>query len=428
MVSKTNHSVVIDIGTSKIVALAGRPVGQGKIELLGMAQTPSKGIKRGVVFNLDEVAESIHLVLENLENQIKQEVNIVHVAYAGQQMKTIDFQTSRIMSDEGVVSQFDIDDLYNEAKKVELADGYRILEIIPQKYIIDDDTEELNPVGITARKMEARYKLLVVPETYLINLQRVFEKVGVELGELVHASLAVAEAALTSDEKEMGSIVLDMGSGTTKIAVYHDNALLHAAVIPFGGSVVTKDIKEGCSILLKWAEQLKVQYGQALGDFADDQKVVTIAGNNGWEPKEISFKSLAFIIQARLEEIIDCVYSEIEKSGIEDQLGAGIVLAGGTSKLENIESLVKFRTGMDVRMAHPVILPVNKKEEIQNPDYLTALGIMKLVLESSENTEKVPSKKPKKKKEGGGISPWFNKVVQGVLDYVDDDNDDIALN
>ena len=154
------------------------------------------------------------------------------------------------------------------------------------------------------------------------------------MGEIALSPLALTEAVLTDEEKEVGAIVLDIGAGTTKMAVYHDGVLIHAAVIPFGGNVITTDIKEGCSIHLKWAEQLKVQYGEALGDFADEQKVVTIPGHNGWEPKEISFKSLAFIIQARLEEIIDSVYYQIEKSGIEGQLGSGIVVTGGTSNLE----------------------------------------------------------------------------------------------
>jgi cell division protein FtsA len=326
------------------------------------------------------------------------------------------------------VSSFDIEDLFNKAFHFEIKEGYKIIKVIPQKYIIDDDLEETNPVGITARKIEAKYKLIVMPENYLNHLSKVFDIAGVKLGEIMHASLAVAEAVLTSDEKELGSIVLDLGAGTTNLAVYHDNALIHAAVVPFGGGVVTKDIKEGCAILLKWAEQLKVQYGQALGDFADDQKVVTIAGKNGWEPKEISFKSLAFIIQARLEEILDCVYAEIEKSKVGDQLGAGIVLTGGTANLQNIISLVKFRTGMDVRMAHAVINPVNRKEETQQSEIFVALGMLKLLFSNTSGSSVPERPGSRKRRERGGISPWINKVVQGVLDYVDDENDDLALN
>ena len=364
MAAKTNLSVVIDIGTSKIAALAGQKTELGKLEILGSAKVSSKGIKRGVIFNIDEVAASIDIVLKQLESQLGESINRVNVAYAGQQMKTLDHQGYRFTSDEGVVTETDIDKLFDEAKNLKIEQDFKILHVIPQSFIIDEENSGLNPVGITGSKIEANYKLITIPEIQLINLQRVFDKIDVELGEITLSSLAVTEAVLTEDEKEIGAIVLDIGAGTTKLMVFHDGILIYAAVIPFGGSVITMDIKEGCSILLKWAEQLKVRYGEALGDFADNRNVVTIPGNNGWEPKEISIKSLAFIIQARLEEIIDNVYFQIEKSGIEGKIGSGIVITGGTSDLINIVSLVKFRTGMDARIAFSVIQTENKIEEI----------------------------------------------------------------
>lgn len=428
MASKSNISVVIDIGTSKMVAVAGEKNELGKAEILGVAKTISKGIKRGVIFNIDETAHSIQNLISQIEDQIEQEVTSASVAYAGQYMKTIDYQNSKFTSEEGIVSKFDIDHLYNEAKKVEFEQDYRIIQVIPTSFVIDNEITELNPVGITGREIIANYKLVIAPEIYITNLQRVFDKIGLEMEDVTLSSLAVAEAVITEEEKEMGAIVLDIGSGTTNLAIFHDNMLIHTAVIPFGGSVVTKDIKEGCSILLKWAEQLKVKYGQALGDFAPDQKMVTIPGHNGWDPKEISFKSLAFIIQARLEEIIDSVNAEIEKSGVDDQLGAGIVLTGGTSNLNNIISLVKFRTGMDARMGNLAFNPKCSKNQLQNIENLAAFGLLNLVVNKSEIPVKETRKRTRKKKDNGGLSPWFNKVVQGVLDYVDDDNEDVALN
>lgn len=428
MASKTNLSVVIDIGTSKMAALAGRATGEGKLEILAVAKAPSKGIKRGVVFNLDEAADAIHQVLERLEDQLEEEIRVVNVAYAGQQMKTIDFRASRFTSGDGIVTRYDIDELYNEAKNVELKEGYTILKVVPKTFLIDGETEELCPVGSTGRKVEADFKIVVVAQNYLVNLQRVFDKVGVELGEVIHSSLAVSEAVLTDDEREMGVIVLDIGAGTTNMAVFQDNVLLHTAVIPFGGSVVTNDIKEGCSIFLKKAELLKIKYGQAMGDFADERKVVTIAGKNGWEPRDISFKSLAYIIQARLEEIIECVYTQIERSGIEGSLGSGIVLTGGTSNLENIVSLVKFKTAMDARKAHSVIHPVNRKEEMQDAGLLTALGALKLMLSNSETHEQKGKRKGKGRKQESKIVPMLKGVFQGALNLFEDDNEDVELN
>ena len=429
MASKSNLSVVIDLGTSKIAALAGKKIEEGKIEILGMAQVPSKGIKRGLVFNVDDVATAVTRVVNEIENQVGEEVRSVNISYAGQHLKTLSYRGYRYTSEDGIVTRFGLNELYNEAKNLKIEQDYKIVHVIPQSYVVDGEISELNPVGITGRKLEANYKLVVVPEVQLVNIQRVFDKAGLQVGEIILSPLAISEAVLTDDEKEVGAIVLDMGAGTTKFAIYHDNVLVHTAVVPFGGNVVTNDIKEGCSILVKWAEQLKIKYGQALGDFADEQKVVTIPGYNGWEPKEISFKSLAFIIQARLEEIIDSVYAQMEKSGIEQQVGTGIVLAGGASNMNNMISLVKFRTGMDARKAFSVIHPLNKRKELQGQEYLTALGLLKL---SAENTtvfqekEKVKKVKEKPKKEGNG-SAW-KKVFQGVLDYIDDDNDDLAMN
>jgi cell division protein FtsA len=428
MASKSNLSVVIDIGTSKIVGLAGQKNEEGKLEILALSNVPSKGIKRGVVFNIEEVAECLHKVINDLEKQLDAEITGVEIAFAGQHMKTVDYQGYRYTSDDGVVSGFDINELYNEARNYKIEQDYKIIHVLPQSFVIDDEIRELNPVGITGRKLEANYKLFIVPEAHILNFRRVFDKIGVAIEGITISHLAIAEVALSDDEKEIGSILLDIGAGTTKLAVYYENVLIHAAVIPFGGDVITKDIKEGCSILLKWAEQLKIKYGEALGDFADEQKVVTIPGHNGWDPKEITFKSLAFIIQARLEEIIDNVNLQIEKSGVEDQLGSGIVVSGGTANLNNLISLVKFRTGLDARKAFPVVYPVNRRKEFQSQDLLTALGLLKMVLEREGVSEEIKTKpkKEKRKKGNTGLSPW-RKAIQGVLDYIDDDNDDLAM-
>jgi cell division protein FtsA len=428
MASKSKLSVVIDIGTSKLVAIAGTKNESGKFEISGMAKTPAKGIRRGVIFNIEEVAVSVKELLASLESKINEQIEEVHVAYAGQHMKTVHFQRTKFTSDDGVVSKADIDSLYEQAKNAEIEEGYKLVEVIPVSFVIDNEIME-KPVGSTGRKVEANYKLLVIPNSYWVNLLRVFGKLDVKLEKITLSTLAVAEAVLTRDEKEMGVIVLDIGCGTTNLAIFLDNRLMHTAVIPFGGEVVTNDIKEGCSILLKWAEQLKVQYGQALGDFADDQKVVTIPGNNGWEPKEISFKSLAFIIQARIEEIIDSVNFQIEKSGIADQLGAGIVLTGGTAELENIVPLVKFRTGLDARKANLILGFTERHKDFQSSDYFTALGLLSMVERKTVSVVPVKEKpeKIKKPKEPGKFSPWINNLVQGVLNIVDDPNDDVPF-
>jgi len=427
MASENNLSVVIDIGTSKIVALAGEKNEQGKMVVLGAEKTFSKGIKRGIVYNIDQAANAIHQVLTKLEERLEIKISKVCVAYAGQHMKTINYQNSKFTSEEGIVTKFDVDHLYHEAKKVEPEEELIITQVIPTSFVIDKEITELNPVGITGREIVANYKLLVVPEIYVQNLQRVFNKLGVELEEITLSILAVTEAVITAEEKEMGAIVLDVGSGTSKMAIYYDNKLIHTAVIPFGGNVVTRDIKEGCSILLKWAEQLKIKFGQALGDFADDQKYVTIPVHSNLEPKEISFKSLAYIIQARLEEIMDSVHVEIQKSGVIDKIGAGIVLTGGTSNLNNFISLVKFRTGMDARIANLAFNPICDKELAHDYHNFTALGMLNLQVNKAKIPVKETRKRKKQKKASNGLT-FLDRVKQGAFAFFDDDNEDIPLN
>lgn len=430
MTAKSKLSVVIDIGTSKLVAVAGTKNESGKLDVAGIVKTASKGIKRGVIYNIEEVAASVQETIQQLENKLGESIESVQVAYAGQHMKTIHFQRSRFTSDDGIVTKFDVDYLMEQAKTCELDEGYKLVEVIPVTFFVDDEAIQRNPVGVTGRRIEAHFKLLVVPNSYWLNLNRVFDKIGVKLEGLTHAVFAVTEAVVTRDEKEMGVVVVDIGCGTTKMAVYHENRLVHTAVIPFGGDVVTFDIKEGCSILLKYAEQLKIKYGQALGDFADDQKVVTIPGHNGWEPKEISFRSLAFIIQARMEEIVDSINSQIKKAGVENFTGAGIVLTGGTSNLENIVALVKYRTGLDVRKANLVLNLSERNKDFQQYDYFTALGLLNAAGKKQMPVTPQPVKTVKEKapKEPGKLSQRFNSFVQGVLNMVDDDSDDIALN
>ncbi len=425
MASKTNLSVVIDIGTSKMVALAGKITDEGKMEILGIAKTPSKGIKRGRIFNLADVSESLTEVLGLLDAQLENDIEVVDVAYAGKHMRTFDYRAERFTGEGGVISNLDIDELYNEAKNVKLPEGLIAIKVIPTSFIIDDEVEELKPVGVTGKKIEARYKLVVMPENDLQNLQRVFEGLGVRLGEVHHASLAIAETVLPKHEKEMGTVVLDMGAGTSNLAVYFNNILCHTAVVPFAGEVITNDLKSGCATFLEKAELLKVKYGQALGDQIKTEDRVTIAKNNGWEPKAISIRSLAYIIQARLEEIVECVNTEIEKSGVADKLGTGIVLSGGTSNLPHIITLIKYHTGMDARMANSIIHPINRKDEVKTPEMFTALGALKLALSNSDVPVRVipeptgTSNKP--------IWNPFKGAFQGALSLFDEGEDDLEF-
>jgi len=205
---------------------------------------------------------------------------------------------------------------------------------------------------------------------------------------LVLEPLASSEAVLTDEEKEAGVVLVDIGGGTTDVAIYYDNVIRHTAVIPFGGNMVTTDIREGCSILQKQAEDLKVKFGYAIGDIAPENKVVSIPGIAGREPKEISFKNLAYIIQSRMEEILDAVNFEIQNSGFAEKLTAGVVITGGGALLKNLPQLVKYKTAMDVRIGHPNVHLTGKgKDEINQPVYATSVGLVLKGLEYLEENK-----------------------------------------
>lgn len=241
---------------------------------------------------------------------------------------------------------------------------------------------------MSGRRLEANFHIVVGEIASAKNIEKCVNRVGLRVNQLILEPLASSAAVLTSDEKEAGVALVDIGGGTTDVAVYFDDAIRHTAVIPFGGNVVTTDIKEGCSILTRQAEALKTQFGSALGDLAPEDKVVTIPGISGREPKEISFKSLAYIIQSRMEEIIDAIMFELENSGCIEKLSAGVVITGGGAMLKHLPQLVKFRTGLDVRVGYPnEYLASNSLAEINQPMYSTSVGLLLKGIESLKYEE-----------------------------------------
>ena len=243
--------------------------------------------------------------------------------------------------------------------------------------MVDNESGVKNPVGMTGRRLEANFHIVLGQIASAKNIEKCINRVGLKVCELILEPLASSAAVLTDDEKEAGVALVDIGGGTTDLAVYYDGLVRHTAVIPFGGNVITNDIKEGCSILLRQAEALKVQFGSALGDLAPEDKIVSIPGISGRDPKEISFRTLAYIIQSRMEEIIDAVMFEIESSGVVDKLSAGVVITGGGSLLRHLPQLIKFKTGMDVRIGKPnEHLSADSGEEINQPLFSTGVGLV----------------------------------------------------
>ena len=403
----------IDIGTTKIVAIVGKKNENKKIEILGMSKTVSKGVKRGVVLNIEETVSAIQTTVEEVQKKTGLLLDEVFVGIAGQHIKSIRNRgyINRVAYDDEI-TQDDIKKLIDDMYNIPIEAGEEIIHVLPQNFIVDNETGVKNPVGMSGKRLEGNFHIVIGQIASANNIEKCINRVGLKVKELILEPLASSEAILTEDEKEAGIALVDIGGGTTDIAIYYDDVIRHTAVIPFGGNVITRDIKEGCSILGRQAEQLKIQFGSALGDLAQEDKVVTIPGISGREPKEISFRSLAYIIQSRMEEIIDAVLFEIENSGVADKLSAGLVLTGGGALLRHLPQLVKFKTGYDVRVGYPnVHLASESIEEINQPQYSTSVGLIIKGYEVLMKKEvKIKAEQPEPKLENDREDKSKNKV------------------
>jgi cell division protein FtsA len=390
--NKTEQYVAaIDIGTTKIVAIVGTKNENDRIEILGLSKALSKGVKRGVVLNIEETVNAIRTTVEDVQRRSGILFSEVFVGIAGQHIKSMK-NRGYIMRDsyEDEIKKEEVFKLIEDMHKIHIEIGEEIIHVIPQNFIVDNETGVKSPIGFCGRRLEANFHIVIGQVAAAKNIEKCIRKAGLVVKDMILEPLASADAVLTDDEKEAGVVLVDIGGGTTDVAIYYDNILRHTAVIPFGGNVVTKDIKEGCSILQRHAEQLKIQYGSALGDIAPEDKVVSIPGISGREPKEISFKSLAYIIQSRMEDIIEIINFEIQNSGYTDKLAAGVVITGGGAMLKHLTQLMKFKTAMDVRIGVPnEHLSGPARNEINQPMYATSVGLIMRGFEYLDTYKKV---------------------------------------
>lgn len=402
---KENEIIVgLDIGTTKIAAIAGRKNEYGKIEILGSGKTESKGVKRGVVTNIDNTVSSIQKAVKEAEQKSNVNIKSVTVGIAGQHIKSTPHRGSLVRENsEEEVTQEEIDNLTNDMYRLSVEPGETIINVIPQEYYVDKNSTD-QPKGVTGSMLEANFQIITAQLTAAKNIRRCVEKAGLDVdNELVLEPIASAEAVLSEEEKEAGVVLVDIGGGTTDLALFKDGIIQHTDVIPFGGDIVTEDIKTGCNIIKKHAEDLKVKFGSALANQNKEEEIVAIPGLRGRPPKEITLKNLAGIIQARMEEIIEYVQYEIKDTKLENQMIAGIVLTGGGSQLKHIKQLTEYITGMDTRIGYPnEHLAKEVPEEVVSPMYATGIG---LVIMGIYNTEKKQYKSKKhigtdKKSEG----------------------------
>ncbi len=367
----------IDIGTSKTRGAIGRYTIDGKLEVIAFSETLTQGVRNGVVVNIDEAAVSIGKVIGVLEQTLKLKVKKVYAGISGQKITNRQVDGYR-MTEQGEVTTGLINSLTAEAQRYAAVAGEKNYHLSVEEYCIDGEHGINNPVGMTGRRVEGKFKVISTPETYEQNLRRSIEKAGCELaGSFVNPYVQGA-GFLSNDEKEAGVVLLDFGAGTTGISLYYENKLRLIAELPFGGNVISNDIREGCNIIPRHAEMVKIQCGYAFSEIVPENKFAQIPEVKGWHAKEISFRNLSGIIQARLEEILEGVNYQLDSTNLVSKLGAGIVLTGGGSNMRGIDKLVSYMTGFEVRYGKP-ILSIKEQlfmDQIMNGQSATLIGLL----------------------------------------------------
>lgn len=416
----------IDIGTTKIVSVIGRKDENGKIEILGMGQSPSKGVRRGVVQNIEDAVNSINTAVEIAKEKSEIDFDEVYVGIAGQHIKSIRSGGQKYISaKDNVIKQEDVDGLIQDMHNIPVGAGEEVLHVLPQNFSVDGECDA-KPVGMFGRLLEGSFHIVIGQIDSANNLRKCVKRVGLEVIDLILEPLASAHAVLTDEEKELGVALVDIGGGTTDVAVYYEGKIIHTAVIPFGGNVITRDIKTAFAILESEAEKLKILHGSALSDNISENDFYTVAGINGRPPKEISLKSLSYVIQSRMSEIIGAVQFQIDNSGYGDKMGAGIVVTGGGALLNNLPQLISYETGYYIRIGLPSrYLTGPYSDAINKTMYATSIGLILQGYEFMEKKSKdslfeIPDKKRRKKVKEVEEKPEKKVRFDGFLKKIGD--------
>jgi cell division protein FtsA len=384
--------VGLDIGTTKIAAIAGRKNEFGKLEILGFGRANSNGVQHGMVLNIDQTIKAIQTALENCyASNPTLPISEVYVGIAGHHIKSLQTRGDIVrQNNDEEIKQSEIDQLINDQYKTYIPAGDQIIDVIPQEFTVDNFQNIPDPIGYSGVKVGANFHIITGDKNAIRNINRSVDKAGLKTKDLVLQPLASAAAVMCDHDLEAGVAIVDIGGGTTDLAVFYEGILKHTAVIPFGGENITNDIKTGLGVLKTQAEQMKVQFGSALSDEAKSNAFITIPGLRGMAPKEISVKNLAGIIQARMSEIMDFVSYHLKQVGLDNRmLNGGVILTGGGSQLKHLIQLTEYITGLNARIGYPnEHLAPGHIEELAKPMYSTCLGLILKGYNDYENKRK----------------------------------------
>lgn len=378
--SNTSNPIIVglDIGTTKIVAIAGRKNVHGKLEILGYGQSESAGVHHGIVMNIDQCVKAINAALQNCKQNYPQlSFKDVYVGIAGHHIRSKQTRGDMVRTNpEDTIKKEDIDKLIDHQRVTHIPDGDEIIDIIPQDFVVDNYTT-LHPIGMPGVKISANFHVVTGAKKDIKTIKTCVDRSGLNSIDLVLQPLASAAAVMTPEDIEAGVAIVDIGGGTTDMAVFADGILQHTAVIPFAGSNITEDIRQGLEVLSMQAELLKRNFGSAIPEETDANKYITIPPLRGMEPKHISQRNLAHIIHARMAEIFEFVAYELREAKLDKKLHGGIILTGGGSQLQHILQLCQFVTGLPARMGYPnEHLAGDFADQFSNPMYSTCIGLI----------------------------------------------------
>ncbi len=379
-----DYIVAIDLGTNTVTAVVGTPVSDGKLRIVDCEIAPMQGMVRGEIKNIELVAQSIKKAIEAIEDRLQIKIMEAYAGISGQHIRCVKYPYYVFVGRDEIREE-DVQKLHESMANVQAPDGETIIQIIPQSYIVDDE-ETSSPVGSFGNKLEATFNFVLGDSNSVSRIKRVLSRVNIRQCGLYLNAIAAAEAVTTEDERQEGVAVVDIGAGTTEVAVFYKKTIRHVSIIPMGGNVINKDIRS-YGILERHVENLKVKYGSALREGAPADKYITTPGLNARVPKEISFQNLAAIIEARMLDIIDYVMEQIKASGYADKLAGGVVLTGGSAQMKDLEKLFKNYTGLDVRVAAPdVVLDEESVDAVKTPAFATAVGLLIKGMASGKTT------------------------------------------
>ena len=421
--------VGLDIGTTKICAIVGKKNEYGKLEILGMGKAVSDGVIRGIVTNIDKTVRAIEKAIAEASEQSGIDIGVVNVGIAGQHIKSAVHHGGITREDaEGEITIEDLARLNSDMHRIVTPPGSEIIHVMPQDYIVDYEDGIMDPVGMTGVKLEADFHIITAQTNAINNINKCVKKAGLQIENLILEPLASSLSVLSEEEKEAGVCLVDIGGGTTDVAVFYDNIIRHTAVIPFGGNIITSDIKQGCMVMEHQAELLKTKFGKAISEEASPNEIVSIPGLRNRPPKEISIKNLAHIIEARMEEIIELVHTEIISSGYNKKLAAGIVVTGGGSQLTNLSQLFEYMTGLDARIGYPnEHLGRSKVDAAKSPMFATTVGLVLSGFKALDMRQApyadTPNREGGKKKTKQG-NKFFSNILEKTKGLLIDDFDD----